>query len=146
MPRTLCQKYGFDQDGRFQRLKLLGLGVEAESILSTLQTRVITPAEDILVNKFYDYLLNQEPMKEYLINDSLIERLRKTQIKYILSIGVNFDSEEYFESRLRIGLAHANIGLPLSLYQCAYNVLQELISEQIQLCDDIPVEEKLQIQ
>ncbi|MFV2059879.1 MAG: GGDEF domain-containing protein [Gammaproteobacteria bacterium] len=146
MPQSLCQKYGFDLKGRQTRLTLLDLNSEAQAILTKLHIKVILPSHEIMVDKFYDYLLAQEPMKEFLHGDCLIERLKKTQAEYISTIGVNYASEEYFETRLVIGMAHANIGLPLSLYQCSYTILQEIIVEQIQLCESLSDKEKIIIQ
>jgi diguanylate cyclase (GGDEF)-like protein len=146
MSRTLCQKYEFDSAGRKTRLDLIRLSSADEIILLKLHSTVIKPASGFLVNNFYEYLLSHDSMKKFLHNDTLISLLKKTQHDYILTIGINFTSEEYFESRLRIGLAHANIGLPLSLFQCSYSILQEMISEKIQLCESISAKEKLSFQ
>lgn len=146
MLKTFCQQYGFDHNGRQTRLSLLNLGNDSTTILEKLNHTILTPACDELVDGFYHFLLLQKPMLEFLTGDSLVSRLKKAQKDYLLTIGINFNSAEYFESRMRIGLAHTNIGLPLSLYQCSYNYLQELISDRIQTCETMTQDEKITMQ
>ena len=56
---------------------------------------------------------------------------RWVQTQYLLNLGVNYNEDEYFESRLRVGQAHVWVGLSLSLYQCSYRRLGALILEHI---------------
>jgi diguanylate cyclase (GGDEF)-like protein len=66
-----------------------------------------------------------------LVDNELISRLKQTQTQYLLNLGVSFDQDHYFESRLRVGQAHVWVGLSLSLYQCAYRHMGELILARI---------------
>ncbi|MFK8069235.1 MAG: protoglobin domain-containing protein [Gammaproteobacteria bacterium] len=61
------------------------------------------------------------------------KRLRNTQRSYLETLGKDYDSAAYFELRLQIGLRHALIELPLSLYQCSYLYLQGLILKKLNL-------------
>jgi two-component system cell cycle response regulator len=56
-----------------------------------------------------------------------INHLKMTQRKYLLSMGQDFDSPEYFESRLRVGTAHQRAGVSLSMYQSFYCQLQNML-------------------
>lgn len=64
----------------------------------------------------------------------MMVHLRQTQADYLLTLGVGFDTASYFEDRLRVGIVHARVGVPLSLYQCAYRALQQLLINHIPAC------------
>ncbi len=151
MSITLCEKYGFDEQGRLSRLVLVRLlsesTVEADIkktnvIFTKLHGLIVEPYITEIIEQFYQYLLAHESMRHFLLNDELISSLKKTQKEYLLSLGIGFDSEKYFESRLRIGVVHARFSLPLSLYQCAYNNLQEIICFYIDLNSELSLKEK----
>jgi diguanylate cyclase (GGDEF)-like protein len=50
-----------------------------------------------------------------------------TQRTYLLNLGQDFDTLDYFESRLRVGAAHERVGVSLSLYQSFYCQLQNML-------------------
>ncbi|VAX01514.1 diguanylate cyclase/phosphodiesterase (GGDEF & EAL domains) with PAS/PAC sensor(s) [hydrothermal vent metagenome] len=136
MPITLCEKYGFDEQGRLSRLALVRLLNESTAkadieknkvIFLKLHQLIIKPYITEIIEQFYQYLLAHEAMRKFLHDDALISSLKQTQKQYLLTLGIDFNSKQYFENRLRIGIAHAKFFLPLSLYQCAYNNLQEII-------------------
>ena len=73
-----------------------------------------------MVKVVFQYNVAKEKQGEYL---------KVTQGQYLLTLGKEFDSQAYFEGRLRIGVVHAEIGLPLSVYQCAYsNLIHNIIN------------------
>ena len=122
-----CKQFGFDQKKINQRLLFLRL-TKADHILSQrLNKEVIEPNIDKIIELFYDSLLSNIETHKWLKNKELLERLKMTQRKYLLGLGINFDSEEYFESRLSIGIMHVVISLPLSVYQGAYSNLIQFI-------------------
>ena len=127
MQQSLCHKYGFDDAGRAARLALLGLGDADHHLARLLQEQVISPNATTIVERFYDFLLAHSDTKAYLGSPTMVARLRDTQSAYLHTLGVGFDQAEYFEGRLRIGLTHARIGLPLGLYYSAYRRLQEIL-------------------
>ncbi len=131
MPETLCEKYGFDHAGRLRRLALLRLDPGEAALGERLHETVIAPNVDALVDTFYDFLLDQPEARPFLSGPERITSLKRTQKAYLLSLGRDFASEAYFEDRLRIGQAHAVIGLPLALYLAAYTWFQDRIMEII---------------
>jgi len=123
----LCEQYGFDDAARAERLTMLGLADGDSDIADLLSHNVIAPNVDSIVDRFYEVLLANQFYTEILDRGFDLDRLRQTQTVYLLSMGQDYASGEYFEERLRVGLAHARIGLPLSLYECAYNTMRQLI-------------------
>lgn len=123
----LCEQYGFNDAARAERLGMLGLNGDHDAIASLLSRSIIAPSVDLIVDQFYEVLLADRFYAAILNRGFDLDRLRQTQTVYLLSIGQDYASGEYFEERLRVGLAHARVGLPLSLYECAYNTMRQLI-------------------
>ncbi len=131
MPNTgHCEEYGFGLKKRKARLALLGLTKADHKLGSVLQNKVIIPYVDEIVDDFYDYLRKRPEFNKVIAKGAEIANLKKTQILYLLSLGVGFDRADYFEERLRIGSTHARAGVSLSLYQSAYCLLQQLIIDR----------------
>jgi diguanylate cyclase (GGDEF)-like protein len=124
-----CEQYGFDAEGIRARLSLLNLGPGDHALGRQLQDDVIRPNLEWIAETFYAELLRQPPMRRYLDNDALVTKLKHTQKNYLLGLGVDFDQPAYFEERLRVGLAHARVGIPLNLYVCAYRLLTQLVHD-----------------
>ena len=127
MTYRYCEQFGFDADGRRRRLALLGLGAGDVACAEVLNRRVIAPNAEPIIEAFYDKLLAQDEFTEILNRGFDLDQLKRTQRLYLLSLGLQFDSAEYFEERLRVGVAHAHVSVPLGLYASAYAVLQQLI-------------------
>ena len=124
----LCARFGFDRNRIEQRLAFLYLSKADHNLARRLIAEVIEPNLDTIVEKFYETLLFHPESRKLLMSGEVIERLKVTQRHYLLTLGKDFDTEAYFEERLRIGVTHAIIGLPLNVYQCAYANLICLIS------------------
>lgn len=131
MQDTYCEKFGFTQAHIAQRLALLQLDHSCHEQAEYLRRIVIKPNLDDIVNTFYSILINDSEARSKLRDEQTRLRLRKTMCGYLLSLGEKFDTEDYFNHRLRIGLVHSWIGINLSLYQCSYRLLQQAIIDRI---------------
>ncbi len=128
MTHELCRQFGFDRSAIIERVNLLGLGgPSVPMIAAELQSHVIEPRVDGIIEDFYDALERSAEFQAMVQGRDRINRLKMTQRKYLLSLGRQFDSLDYFESRLRVGAAHARAGVSLSLYQSFYCQLQNLL-------------------
>lgn len=127
----LCQQFGFTTQEREKRLLLMNLGEPDIAPLQYLQHKVIQPMATSIMDRFYQYLLGFDHLRLYLGNQEHIDRLKNTQLEYLLSFGLDFHDAIYFEYRLRIGIAHERIGLPLHMYLAAYRHLQTVIYSSI---------------
>ncbi len=126
-PSKLCERFGLDIAQRRQRLAFLELEDSDHVLATELLEGVIRPNVGGIIDQFYAKLVTDPGALSFISNDETLNRLKKTQIKYLSTLGVGFDTEEYFEDRLRVGLVHDRVGLPLTTYQCAYNILQKII-------------------
>ncbi|WP_455217446.1 GGDEF domain-containing protein [Kaarinaea lacus] len=131
MAHPYCTKYGFDDEHIRSRLEWLDLCDDDHIIGKQLQEDVITPNVQAIIDSFYTYLNTIEEARKLLSDEATLKRLKKTQMDYLLNLGIHFDRKEYFESRLRIGQAHAWVGLGLNLYLCSYRKLTQLIADHI---------------
>lgn len=127
MRQTLCDKYGFDKVGRERRLALLGFGVEDLELAQLLQTKVLVPNWQAIIEAFYEFIMGKPEMAVYVDGPEILERLKQEQADYLASLGVDYSSSGYFENRLQIGMTNARIGLPLGLYLAANRLLVDLI-------------------
>lgn len=123
----LCQQFGFDARARQRRLTFMGLTNEDVPILNNILSIAIQPQVEAILAQFYNYLLGFDELQPFLGGPDQIQRLKTTQQEYLLSFGVQFTEMIYFEYRLRIGIAHERVGLPLHMYLSAYRYLHSLI-------------------
>ncbi len=121
----LLQKYGFDQATCQQLLLIMGLTDADLASARHLQEQVIAPNVTRIIDEFYVYLMQLPSMRRFLPEH--LSRLKRTQTEYLLSFGIDFNNAEYFEYRLRVGIAHERVGLTLDLYQAAYRYMTSLI-------------------
>ena len=127
MAYELCHRFGFHDQTRLQRLDSLGLTAADRSLAKQLHAQVIDPNVTDIVAAFYERMMGVPEFAEILGSGHDIMRLKHTQTDYLLSLGLDFGSADYFENRLRVGVTHAQVGVPLSLYECAYLFLKESI-------------------
>jgi len=127
-----CESRGFDETAIAERLSLVGLlEPKYRDQGEVLQSRVIRPNADAIIDSFYSSLLDIDDFNDIVARYTDPERLRTTQKKYLLSLGVDFGSPDYFLGRLRVGSVHQKIGIPQSLYQCTFQRLQALLIRHI---------------
>ena len=128
-----CEKFGFTTAKIQQRLQWLELTAADHALAAHFQQEVIQPHGQSIIDDFYGWLLTIDEARTLLADDATIQRLKQTQTGYLQSLGVDFDQPAYFESRLRVGQAHVWVGLSLSLYQCAYRRLSQIILDHIDI-------------
>jgi diguanylate cyclase (GGDEF)-like protein len=78
-----------------------------------------------------------------LLSSFDVGHLRERQIEFLASFGRWFKDVEYFESRATLGVTHARVGVPLSLYVAAVGLLQSLILEVVLERMDVQEERRL---
>ena len=134
---SLCDRFGFDASRRADLLACLGLSEDDERLVEELQATVIEPHLEALVDGFYVHLAKHRRFLEHLPTGDTLQPLVKTMRAYLLGLGRDFASEAYFEGRLRVGLVHRRIELPLPTYQAAYCLLQASLVAAIPTTADV---------
>lgn len=118
----------FFLDGHFQLLDLDRSDLETAE---QLQARVIGPRLEWIIARFYDRLTAFEPFQAVMAQGFDIAALRRTQSAYLRSLGIDFHTDAYRQARIRVGIVHDRVGLPLSIYLCAYRLLQQLLIDAV---------------
>ncbi len=119
-----------DETARARRLALMDLSDADLDAASALQA-VLAPRAEALAQAFYDRLLTHPEAQAVLAQGFRREDLERTQRDYLRSLGSDFRRRDYFEERLRIGLAHVWAGVGLSLYIGAYRILAQLLLDAL---------------
>lgn len=131
-PETpLCEQFGFDADWRQAQLSLVGLDDYPADPLRQLHEQVL--AADVvgqIVERFFAQLMRHAQAAELLSSFDL-NHLKERQAAYLREFGVDCRDATYFESRALIDIAHARVGVPLSLYLSAFGVLQALVLDAV---------------
>ena len=120
------------EDAMAARLALLGLdGDDAKASAALLQQRVIRPGVDTIIDEFLGWLSGIDQFTRMVAEHSTTDRMQTMQKRYLLSLGVDFNTRTYFEDRMLIGEVHQRMGVSQSLYQCSIRRLQELLIDAI---------------
>lgn len=122
-----CQQFGFDKKRIQERLSLSGLTDQDHKLAGQLQQQVILPNFSAIMDEFMANIVDHPDARDILPNSETIKNVKKIITTFLLSLGSGFDSAVYFEHRLHVGMAHEAVGLPLSLYLCAYRSLTQAI-------------------
>jgi len=128
---ALCEAYGFDRKRIDGRLFQFGLSRDDAAVADILHSHVIADHAAAMVEAFYERLQDFDRAQEILLRGYDIKTLKHTQTKYLLSLGQAFWEPAYFGNRLAVGLAHARVGVPLSLYQAAFLILQHILVDGV---------------
>lgn len=127
---ALCKQFKITEHEIRARLAFLNFTPEDEEHLRQIHL-VLTEEVDAIIKDFYEHLTRFEELGRFLSDKQTIERLKITQKRYLLSLGRQFATLEYFEERLRIGFAHERVGLQQKWYLSAYSTLFALIARRV---------------
>jgi diguanylate cyclase (GGDEF)-like protein len=127
---NLCNQLQISEEELRTRLAFLSFGEQDKKNLSEIHD-VVAAHVDEIIGAFYDHLLQFDELRGILSDPILVERLKKTQRQYLLSLGQLGDGVEYAEGRLRIGSTHERVGLKQKWYLGAYHKLFELILQRL---------------
>src|SRR5689334_17216798 len=127
---SLLGSVDLDEATRRQRLEFLGYGPADDALLAEMHEFALANV-DAIVDEFYEHLLRFPPTRELLRDPALIRRLKKLQRDYFLQLTSGPLDAAYFESRLRVGAAHARIDLHPEWYLGTYNLYLRLVIERL---------------
>lgn len=131
MPNTYFKKLGFDQQRLEHHLRLYQL--DSTDIETAKQfSRLIDGHVDQIVDDFFNQAFSEPTSKEIINQGYNLDKLRASFSQYLRELGINFMHQDYFESRLRLGVVHIWVGVDLSLFQSAYLKLQQILIQYIE--------------
>jgi len=113
------------------RRDALGLTATVAVDAELLQSLVIGPRCETIVSAFYHRLFEFAEARAFLRDPEVLDRLRLSQSRYLRTLGIGVDTNEYADERLRIGRVHARVGLAPWLYLTAFGILTDLLLDEI---------------
>ncbi|MED1742421.1 MULTISPECIES: globin-coupled sensor protein [Brevibacillus] len=94
-----------------------------------------TYSEEI-VDCFYQELERHSILDQLIRTNSTVDRLKKTQLRYLESLSSTVIDADYIHTRQKIGAIHAKIGLSASWFLGGYSLYLRLFAERIQALPD----------
>ena len=86
---------------------------------------------DSFVDQLYEHLLKFPDTKRFLGDEKMLHRLKLAQKAYFMDLTSGEYEEEYYQSRIKVGIAHRRIGLPPRIYMSTYCYYMQLIIPRI---------------
>lgn len=127
---NLLGRIGLDAAGCARRLAFLAF--DAADVENLAKLRAFAHANvDGIVEDFYGHLLSFEETRRLLEDDETVKRLKKLQRQYFLRMLDGDFDRDYFESRLRVGAAHANTDLRPEWYLGTYSLYLRLLADRL---------------
>ncbi|MGH7894063.1 MAG: protoglobin domain-containing protein, partial [Candidatus Binatia bacterium] len=127
---ALLGKVGLDATSRARRLAFLEFGPTDEARLAEVREFAYAHVDEI-VDAFYAHLLSFEETAALLREPGQVARLKKLQREYFLRMTEGRLDAAFFESRLRVGVAHARIDLKPEWYLGTYNLYLRLLMSRL---------------
>ncbi|MBI3795754.1 MAG: STAS domain-containing protein [Deltaproteobacteria bacterium] len=122
-PRTtlaLMREMGLTEEVVARRKAFLEFGAEDVERLRGLHDLAAQYADGV-IEDFYSHLLSFEETQKFFTDPAILARVKAAQKQYFLELTQGQYDAPYVEDRLRIGVAHERINLPIELYLGAYN-------------------------
>jgi len=86
-----------------------------------------------IIERFYEFLLSEPHTREILSTPGLVGRLKQIQSHYFRELTSGRYDLDYFENRLKVGLAHERIGLSPQWYLGAYQKYLAIVTDVLSL-------------
>ncbi len=116
---------------RRERLDYLQISDADRVALRELKDFFVSIAGEMM-EVFYEHVLTFPGSAKFLKDPGLLDRLKGAQREHFLGLAEATHDDDYFESRISVGLAHARVGVEPKWYLGGYNVqLQFLLSRML---------------
>jgi len=85
----------------------------------------------MFVEELYQHLMQFSELSRFLSDEKVLHRLKLAQKQYFIDLTSGEYDEEYFKTRVKVGITHHRIGLSLSLYMATYCYYMQLFYPRI---------------
>ena len=126
-----CEQFGFGDAQREARLALAALGDADARAVPLLHKHVIEPKREVLAAAFVAIVMHRDEPQTMLSRGFHSEPLKAVINQYLTTLARDFTHPAYFESRLRVGVAHAWARIGLGTYVTAMRTLQQLLLDEV---------------
>ncbi|MGR9086456.1 MAG: protoglobin domain-containing protein [Gammaproteobacteria bacterium] len=116
----LMDELGITEREIDRRKAFLELGERDIEELSGLD-KLAEKYADPVIEAFYEHILAFEETRSFFQDPSLLNRVKLAQKTYFARLTQGSYGKDYIEDRLKIGVVHERIGLPVKTYLGMYN-------------------------
>jgi signal transduction histidine kinase len=127
--KSLLELTGLDAAECERRMQFIGF-TEADRACLAAVAPFIESIADGMVESFYRHLFSFDQTAAFLQDPALVRRLKAAQRRHFIELCTGPYDEAYFESRLRVGVAHARIRLEPHLYLGGYLVQLSYVQQR----------------
>ncbi len=129
----LCARFGYDEPRRrAERIALVGLdGPEDPARALRLNREVLVPCARGIIARFAERLTRLPSWESVMRRGGDPARLREAHEAYLRGLGLDYAGADHFEACLRMGVVHADFGVPAGDYIAAYGAFQDLVGKAI---------------
>ena len=127
--RSLTLEMGLTQQEVARRKEFLELGAKDTDRLRGLHDLAAKYADSV-IEEFYDHLLSFDESRTFFTDPAVLQRVKLAQKQYFQELTQGIYDAAYIESRLRIGMAHERINLPVKLYLGMYSFYLRAIANR----------------
>jgi rsbT co-antagonist protein RsbR len=127
--RSLTLEMGLTQQEVARRKEFLELGAKDTDRLRGLHDLAAKYADSV-IEEFYDHLLSFDESRTFFTDPAVLQRVKLAQKQYFQELTQGIYDAAYIESRLRIGMAHEGINLPVKLYLGMYSFYLRAIANR----------------
>lgn len=113
-----------------EQRKFLGFTKTDEEFLKKMHPLSIE-CTDEFVEKLYQHILSFPECKRFFSDEKKLHRVKLAQKAYFLDLTSGEYGEEYFNSRIKVGITHQRIGLPPRMYMNTYCYYMQLLIPKI---------------
>lgn len=117
-----------------RQMKLIALAPEDLALIRTIKPLVEESIEDVITD-FYQIITDDPKLYQIIVENSHIDRLKKTFKDHLLEIFDGDINQLYIEKRVRIAQIHVKVGLNtkwyISAFQTLSNSLMHLIENKV---------------
>lgn len=128
MTSDLLSEMRSNVDERRRRMVFLQFSDEDEQRIRQLEPLFNRHAQAVS-DKFYEHLLSIEETRAILQDEQVFRRLKQAQEAYFRRITQGNYDGDYFENRLRVGIAHEKANIPPKFYLGAYSLYFRLVMD-----------------
>ncbi len=113
-----------------ERKRFLDFSAEDVAILESINDLAEQYADPV-IEDFYHHLMSFDVGKQFFKDRALLERVKRAQKEYFKDLTRGQYDRPYVENRLRIGMIHERIGLPLKTYLGMYSYYIRNVSNRL---------------
>lgn len=113
-----------------QQKDFLSFGKSDEAALKKMQPLAMEYADEF-IESLYDHLMAFPETKRFFTDEKKLNHVKLAQKSYFLDLFSGHYGEEYFNSRIKVGMVHQRVGLPPRLYMNTYCFYLQLLIPKI---------------